>query len=71
MVTKSERALKNIILINIIQVDEIQFFFLAALKNGDTVSESWSYFKLTLLHSEWPKLYGVLAVLSAIGLTSL
>ena len=24
---------------------------------------------LTLLHSEWPKLYGVLAVLSAIGLT--
>ena len=23
---------------------------------------------LTLLHSEWPKLYGVLAVLSAIGL---
>ena len=26
--------------------------------------------KLTLWHSEWPKLYGVLAVLSAIGLTS-
>ena len=25
-------------------------------------------FDLTLLHSEWPKLYGVLAVLSAIGL---
>ena len=24
---------------------------------------------LTLLHSEWPKLYGVLAILSAIGLT--
>ena len=23
---------------------------------------------LTLLHSEWPKLYGVLAILSAIGL---
>ena len=23
---------------------------------------------LTLLHSEWPKLYGVVAVLSAIGL---
>ena len=27
-----------------------------------------SYLSLTLLHSEWPKLYGVLAVLSAIGL---
>ena len=26
------------------------------------------YFRLTLLHSERPKLYGVLAVLSAIGL---
>ena len=26
---------------------------------------------LTLLHSEWPKLYGVLAVLSAIGLRGL
>ena len=26
---------------------------------------------LTLLHSEWPKLYGVLAVLSAIGLKKL
>ena len=25
--------------------------------------------KLTLLHSEWPKFYGVLAVQSAIGLT--
>ena len=25
-------------------------------------------FTLTLLHSEWPKLYGVLAFLSAIGL---
>ena len=25
--------------------------------------------QLTLLNSEWPKLYGVLAVLSAIGLT--
>ena len=25
-------------------------------------------FALTLLHSEWPKLYGVLAILSAIGL---
>ena len=25
---------------------------------------------LTLLHSEWPKLYGVLAILSAIGLIS-
>ena len=24
---------------------------------------------LTILHSEWPKLYGVLAILSAIGLT--
>ena len=23
---------------------------------------------LTLLHSEWPKLYGVLAILSAVGL---
>ena len=31
---------------------------------------SWhtGYTVLTLLHSEWPKLYGVLAVLSAIGL---
>ena len=27
-----------------------------------------SSLSLTLLHSEWPKLYGVLAVLSAIGL---
>ena len=26
--------------------------------------------KLTLLHSEWPKPYGVLAILSAIGLRS-
>ena len=26
------------------------------------------HFILTLLHSEWPKLYGVLAVLSAVGL---
>ena len=25
---------------------------------------------LTILHSEWPKLYGVLVVLSAIGLES-
>ena len=25
----------------------------------------------TLLHSEWPKLYGVLAVLSAIGLKNI
>ena len=25
---------------------------------------------LTLLHSDWPKLYGVLASLSAIGLTN-
>ena len=25
-------------------------------------------FVLTLLHSEWPKLYGVLAILSGIGL---
>ena len=34
---------------------------------------TWKYWdtngmsNLTLLHSEWPKLYGVLAVLSAIG----
>ena len=27
-----------------------------------------AHFFLTLLHPEWPKLYGVLAVLSAIGL---
>ena len=27
-------------------------------------------FSLTLLHSEWPKLYGVLAILIAIGLKS-
>ena len=26
------------------------------------------HFSLTLLHSEWPKLYGVFAILSAIGL---
>ena len=26
------------------------------------------FYILTLLHSEWPKLYGVLAVLSALGL---
>ena len=26
-------------------------------------------FSLSLLHSEWPKLYGVLAILSAIGLS--
>ena len=25
---------------------------------------------LTLLHSEWPKLYGVLAILSAVGLSA-
>ena len=29
-----------------------------------------SAIELTLLHSEWPKLYGVLAILSAIGLKS-
>ena len=29
------------------------------------------YAELTLLHSEWPKLYGVLAVLSAIGFTKI
>ena len=28
-----------------------------------------SMLTLTLLHSEWPKLYGVLVILSAIGLT--
>ena len=28
-------------------------------------------FTLTLLHSEWPKLHGVLAILSSKGLTSL
>ena len=28
----------------------------------------WLYMYLTLLHSEQPKLYGVLAILSAIGL---
>ena len=27
-------------------------------------------YSLTLLHSEWSKLYGVLAILSAIGLTA-
>ena len=29
---------------------------------------SQKLFLLTLLHSEWPKLYGVLAILSAVGL---
>ena len=29
------------------------------------VASKW---RLTLLHSEWPKLYGVLAILNAIGL---
>ena len=29
------------------------------------------YISLTLLHSEWPKLYGVLTILSAIGLNCL
>ena len=34
------------------------------------VSDIFCYIKnLTLLHSEWPKLYGVLAILNAIGLT--
>ena len=31
----------------------------------------WEHLNLTLLHSEWPKLYGVLAVLSAIGLAEM
>ena len=42
---------------------------------GDEALPKWSLplkdgfiFPLTLLHSEWPKLYGVLSVLSAIGL---
>ena len=30
--------------------------------------DNFTLFFLTLLHSEWPKLYGVLAVLSATGL---
>ena len=32
------------------------------------MSVSFSLYLLTLLHSERPKLYGVLAILSAIGL---
>ena len=31
-------------------------------------ADIWSYGDLTLLHSEWPQLYGVLAILSAVGL---
>ena len=34
-----------------------------------TCSDRTTFFPLTLLHSVWPKLYGVLALLSAIGLT--
>ena len=29
--------------------------------------EVFTQFSFTLLHSEWPKVYGVLAVLSAVG----
>ena len=32
------------------------------------ICENVPVFKLTLLHPEWPKLYGVLAILSAKGL---
>ena len=38
-------------------------------KNGYLIkSDSLSWYILILLHSEWPKLYGVLTILSAIGL---
>ena len=33
------------------------------------MSQIFNIFDLTLLHSEWPKLHGVLAVVSAIGLS--
>ena len=35
----------------------------------DNNSNYWDSVTITLLHSERPKLYGVLAVLSAVGLT--
>ena len=41
-------------------------FFIA--KSVEYASEMTAFGYLTLLHSEWPKLYGVLAILSAIGL---
>ena len=40
-------------------------------ENGRVASpemHSFTFMTLTLFHSEWPKLYGVLAILSAIGL---
>ena len=39
--------------------------------NSKCKEYSWGckFFPLTLLHSEWPKLYGVLAILRAIGLS--
>ena len=38
------------------------------IKTKELLPLKVSHFSLTLLHSEWLKLYGVLAVLSAIGL---
>ena len=35
-----------------------------------TLQQQMQQFLLTLLHSEWPKLYGVLAILTEIGLKS-
>ena len=37
-------------------------------KQNATFFGKFALGSLTLLHSEWPKLYGVLAILSAIGL---
>ena len=37
----------------------------------DQLNSICGFFSLTLLHSEWPKLLGVLAVLSAIGLNGI
>ena len=45
-----------------------QVFLFASLTNDTASKKSTGIYSLTLLHSERPKFYGVLAVLSAIGL---
>ena len=53
-------------------VNSAVFIFSSLLIGGQllkerTYSHRSKFFPLTLLHSEWPKLYGVLVILSATG----
>ena len=44
----------------------LPYEFVSTLEGKDL--PFWNSFCLTLMHAEWPKLYGVMAFLSAVGL---